>query len=370
MRQLVVTVHSPYDAYLRDDPAEDARRAGLLYVSRSDPGYSRVRCGRGFRYRDPFGQTVPRGERRDRFESLALPPAWRDVWICAKPNGHLQATGVDEAGRVQYRYHAQWRAARDERKFLRMVAFGRLLTRLRRAVRRDLRRPGLHRRRVAAACVRLLDSTHARIGHESYADDGAFGLCTLQPEHLELRAGQGVATLDFPGKSGRRWQLDVQDPSVVRVLEACAQADCRVFCYRDDGGSTRAMTASRVVDYLREASGHDLRPKDFRTWAGTVIAAATIRERLDGGATVRRKKVATRATKAAAAQLRNTPAVCRSAYIFPAVLESFSPAALEESRARIAKSCPELRIDEQLVQLFLERHFDAEPEGLPATRAA
>lgn len=361
---------SPYESFLRDDPVRDARRAGLVHVSRTDPGYVRVRCGAGFSYRDPFGQVVPRGERRDRFAALALPPAWSDVWICAKANGHLQATGVDEAGRTQYRYHQQWRVARDERKFLRMVAFGRLLTRLRRTVRRDLRRPSLHRRRVAAACVRLLDSTHARIGHESYASDGAYGLCTLQPKHLELGPKGGTATLDFPGKSGRRWEVEVRDRSVVRVFEACADEDCRVFCYRDAKGQIRPMTASKVVEYLREASGHALRPKDFRTWAGTVIAAAAIRERMEHAALIRRKKVAVRATKVAAAKLRNTPAVCRSAYIFPAVLESFSPEALDESRSRVAQACPELRVDEQLVQLFLERHFDVDPTAQSASQVA
>ncbi|HEX2021514.1 MAG TPA: DNA topoisomerase IB, partial [Candidatus Thermoplasmatota archaeon] len=292
----------------------------------------RVRAGRGFRYVGADGRPVD-ARTRARIEALAIPPAWRDVWICPSPRGHVQATGRDARGRKQYRYHARWRARRDGEKYVRMAAFGEALPALRARVARDLARPGLPREKTLAAIVRVLDAAHLRVGNDEYARrNGSYGLATLRNGQAEVRGSR--VRFRFPGKGGKEIDVDVADARVARVVRACRRAPGRdLFCYRDESGRVRDVRAADVNAYLREATGRDFTAKDFRTWAGTLHAVAALRE---AGPFDRRRDGARRVAEAmrrVAERLGNTPAVCRKSYVHPAVLASYLDGSLE---ARLA----------------------------------
>jgi DNA topoisomerase IB len=293
------------------DPEAAAREAGLRYADPAEPGIERVRHGRGFTYRDSAGRRVTDETTLERIRALAIPPAWRDVWICASSRGHIQAMGRDARGRRQYRYHASWTKARDETKFERSIAFARALPRLRRRVARDLRRPGMPRDKVLAAVVRLLDRTLLRVGNERYArENSSFGLTTLRNRHARPD-GRGGMRLSFRGKGGKQLEVSLSDRRLVRVIRKCQDLPGqRLFAYRDDDGDERPIESSDVNDYIRAATGDDFTAKDFRTWAATVLAAQELRRTDDVPAAV----------KAVAEQLGNTPAVCRRSYINPVVL--------------------------------------------------
>jgi DNA topoisomerase IB len=293
------------------DPEAAAREAGLRYADPAEPGIERVRHGRGFTYRDSAGRRVTDRTTLERIRALAIPPAWRDVWICASSRGHIQAMGRDARGRRQYRYHESWTKARDETKFERSVAFARALPRLRRRVARDLRRPGMPRDKVLAAVVRLLDRTLLRVGNERYArQNSSFGLTTLRNRHARPD-GRGGMRLSFRGKGGKQLEVSLSDRRLVRVIRRCQDLPGqRLFAYRDDDGDERPVESSDVNDYIRAATGDDFTAKDFRTWAATVLAAQELRRTDDVPAAV----------KAVAEQLGNTPAVCRRSYINPVVL--------------------------------------------------
>src|SRR5438477_1948413 len=255
------------------DPVASARAAGLRYVSDQSPGLRRKRAGKGFTYVDSGGRTLRDAETIDRIKRLAVPPAWTDVWICPDPRGHLQATGRDARGRKQYRYHPRWREARDETKYGRMLDFGRALPRLRERVRRDLGREGMPREKVVAAIVRLLDCGYLRVGNPEYARENAsFGLTTLRDEHARVRGER--LRLRYTGKSGKVQELDIQDPRLARIVKRCQDLPGQeLFRYLDDEGRPRAVASEDVNEYLRETAGEDFTAKDFRTWAGTVLAA-------------------------------------------------------------------------------------------------
>ncbi|HUH55892.1 MAG TPA: DNA topoisomerase IB [Rhodanobacter sp.] len=317
------------------DPAlrREVRAAGLVYVHDDQPGIRRQRCGKGFSYRDADGRCVRDGDHLQRIRALAIPPAYADVWICANPRGHLQATGRDARQRKQYRYHAQWRALRDHGKFDRVLAFGAALATLRRRVRRDLARPGLPREKVLALVVRLLDDTLIRIGNEGYArDNKSYGLTTLRSRHV--RAERGRLRFAFRGKSGQEQEVELSDRRLARIVRRMQQLPGqRLFQYLDDDGQRQPVDSGEVNDYLHEACGEDFSAKDFRTWGGTVNAAGVLaRTPLPdaGGARAIRSTLAA-AIKEVAAILGNTPAVCRASYIHPLILQGWQDGSLQQA---------------------------------------
>ena len=250
-----------------------AVEAGLLYVSCQEPGIRRMRAGKGFYYLTPANRRLTAAGELRRIESLAVPPAYEDVWICVSPRGHLQATGHDARGRKQYRYHPQWRQVRDSAKFDRMVAFGDALPKLRRKLNRDLALPGLPREKVLAAVVALLDTTRARIGNVEYArDNKSFGLTTLRNRHVTF-VRDGRAVLNFRGKGGVQHEIPIDDKRIVRIVQRCQELPGQhLFQYIADDGSRCPVDSGQVNDYLREAMGDDFTAKDFRTWGATLRA--------------------------------------------------------------------------------------------------
>jgi DNA topoisomerase-1 len=301
---------------------------GLVYVNPEMPGLSRVKRGNSFRYRDAKGQWLRDVDEISRIRQLAIPPAYTDVWICPLPNGHLQATGLDARGRKQYRYHAEWRVMKDETKFERLEAFGRALPRIRARVARDLqpasKRMTLDRELVLATLVRLLDTTFLRVGNEEYASsNGSYGLTTLRNKHAEVRGAS--LKLRFRGKSGVLHEARLDDPRVASVVRRCQQLPGQeLFQYHDEDGTPRILSSTDVNDYLREAAGDNFTAKDFRTWHGTVQALELTRlacsdvDPMDASPAMRYN--AKEILSVVAKQLGNTPAVCKKAYVHPAVL--------------------------------------------------
>jgi DNA topoisomerase-1 len=306
------------------NPAEaDVHAAGLTYVSDLDPGIRRRKAGLGFNYRGADGKPVTDAATLDRIRKLAIPPAWTDVWIAPTARGHIQATGRDARGRKQYRYHDKWRQQRDGGKFDRLIAFGRALPKLRARIDRDLAARGLPREKVLAAVLRVMEMTLIRVGNEEYAKTNkSFGLTTLRDRHATI--GSERAVFEFRGKSGKLHRTSFRDRRLARVVKACQDLPGqRLFQYLDDDGERRAVESADVNGYLREAMGEDFSAKDLRTWAGTVAAAralATLPECADEGGA---KHNINACVKAVAGVLGNTPAVCRSAYIHPAVLDAY-----------------------------------------------
>lgn len=333
-------------------PQADAAAEGLVYVHDDEPGLRRHRRGKGFSYTDARGRRITRASELERIRRLAIPPAYADVWICANPRGHLQATGRDARGRKQYRYHSRWRQVRDAGKFIHIRAFGKALPRLRDQVQRDLALPGWPRQKVLALVVRLLDQTLIRIGNEAYANDnGHYGLTTLRSRHVRIHAGR--LRLSFQAKSGKPMEVTLSDPRLVRLLRRAQQLPGqRLFQYRDDDGTYHAVDSGMVNDYLREASGGDFTAKDFRTWAGTVRAIGLLAV-LPVEATPHARKAAVRQVVCAVAKkLGNTPAVCRASYIHPRVFEGWEDGRLQ--RIVSDKVLAQPRKLEQAVLRFLK----------------
>jgi DNA topoisomerase-1 len=254
------------------DPEATAEEAGLRYVNDAMPGIRRRRAGRGFTYAGTDGRRLTDRRVLARIRALAIPPAWTDVWICPIARGHLQATGRDARGRKQYRYHARWREVRDEAKYGRMVAFGQALPRIRRRVEADLALPGLPRERVLAAVVRLLEKTAVRVGNEEYArENRSFGLTTLRNRHAEV--GTSRIRFRFRGKGGKETEVELNDRRLARIVARCQELPGQaLFTYLDEDGEPRTVDSADVNEYLREISGEEFTAKDFRTWAGTVLA--------------------------------------------------------------------------------------------------
>lgn len=307
-----------------DPPATAAaRRAGLRYVSDTEPGIRRRRAGKSFVYRDAGGRPITNERGLRRIRSLAIPPAYADVWICADPNGHIQATGRDARGRKQYKYHPEWRATRDESKFARLADFAHVLPAIRRRVRRDLRQKGLGREKVLASVLRLLETTLIRIGNEEYArENKSFGLTTLRNRHVEVK-GHNLA-FEFIGKGGKPWKIELSDPRLARVVKSCQELPGQeLFQYLDETGARRKVSSDDVNAYIREAaSGQEFSAKDFRTWAGTVLAGEALKRHAEH-APARAKRCVKSVIEAVAARLGNTVAICRKCYIHPAVFEAF-----------------------------------------------
>ena len=334
---------------------------GLVYVSDREPGIRRVRRGERFAYLGPNERTLRDAAELKRIASLAIPPAYERVWICAKDRGHLQATGFDVRGRKQYRYHPDWRAARDGAKFERMIEFGEALPRLRRRLKRDLALPGLSRDKVLATVVTLLDATRIRIGNVEYARENAsFGLTTLKNRHVSF-VRDGRARFTFKGKGGLEHDVTVDDKRLSRIVRNCQHLPGQqLFQYLDsDDGARHPITSDLVNAYLQDAMGEDFTAKDFRTWSATLSAiglmiATPLPEAIGGRTSEKAFKTAiVAAIKAVATELRNTPTVCRKSYINPVVFTAWRSGALHQAIEGDLKGAP--RKTEQFALSFLRQ---------------
>jgi len=305
------------------DPVESARVAGLRYVSDQSPGIRRKRVGKAFSYLASDGHTIRDAETIRRIKRLAIPPAWTDVWICPDPRGHLQATGRDARGRKQYRYHPRWREVRDAVKYDRMLAFAEALPKIRERTDRDLEHHGLPREKVLATVVRLLEETRIRIGNDEYRkENGSYGLTTLRNRHVSVIGAE--VRFSFRGKSGKHHTIELHDRRMARIMKRFLEIPGQeLFQYLDDDGDAKDITSADVNEYLREITGEDFTAKDFRTWAGTILAARFLRETAGATNSRRAKKELVRAVARVADELGNTPAVARKGYIHPAVIAAY-----------------------------------------------
>ena len=351
------------------DAAASAVRAGLSYVCDDRPGITRRRFGKAFGYRWPDGRRVDDAAHLERIRKLAIPPAWTEVWISPDPQGHLQATGRDARGRKQHRYHPDWITVRDELKFNRMIAFGQALPEIRKRVDADLRGRPRARRTVLAAIVRLLETTLVRVGNAEYAQQNdSYGLTTLREEHVALEGSE--LRFEFRGKSGKTHSVRLRDRRVARVIRAMQDLPGQeLFQYIDEDGAWRDVDSADVNDYLREIAGESFTAKDFRTWAGTLLACWALQEfeSVDSEAAV--KKNITRAIKSVAQRLGNTPAVCRKSYIHPDVIGAYVDGSLLDTlRERVAEQLREelagLQPEEAAVLAFLQGRLKSEAAGL------
>lgn len=319
------------------DPREAAHDARLRYVSDASPGIHRQKKGKSFAYVRANGAPVKDAATLERMRSLAIPPAWTDVWICPHPRGHLQATGRDARGRKQYRYHPDWRAVRDRTKYDKLASFGALLPIIRRRVEHDLRQSGMPRTKVLATIVRILDLTHMRIGNEEYArENHSYGLTTLRDTHARV-SGLDVR-FAFRGKSGRRQNLHVRDPRIARIVRRCAELPGQeLFAYEDENGDVIDVGSEDVNDYLREITGEPITAKDFRTWGGTVHAAACLLALGECDTEAEAAHCMVSAVKQVAEVLGNRPATCKKYYIDPRVFTAYRRRRLCETLTRALK---------------------------------
>jgi DNA topoisomerase-1 len=343
------------------DPAMSAKIAGLHYSTDTRPGIARRRRGKTFSYAHADGRPVKDRETLDRIRSLVIPPAWRDVWISPDPRGHLQVTGIDARGRKQYRYHPRWREVRDETKYGRMVEFGRALPKIRRRTEADLRRPGLPREKVLAAVVRLLEKTFIRVGNDEYARaNHSFGLTTMCDGHVKVN-GSKVKFI-FRGKSGVEHDLELDDRRLARIVKQCRDLPGQeLFQYRDHDGNVVDIGSADVNAYLQEITGRDFTSKDFRTWAGTVLAATLLREYEVVDSQARAKKNIVRAVEEVAKKLGNTKAVCRKCYIHPAIFDAYLDGTMKkvvaQRAARAAQGIGKVTAAEAAVLGLLQRRL-------------
>jgi DNA topoisomerase I len=352
------------------DSARAARAAGLTYSRDDKAGMRRVKAGRAFRYLDARGRPV-NPKHLKRIRSLVIPPAWSDVWICPDPRGHLQATGRDARGRKQYRYHPQWRQVRDGTKFARLTTFGRVLPAIRRRTDADLRRPGLPRAKVLAAVVKLLERTFIRVGNAEYArDNRSFGLTTMRDGHVRI-SGSRVRFI-FRGKSGVEHELELDDRRLARVVRQCRDLPGQeLFQYRDERGAVVDVGSADVNAYLKEVTGEDFTSKDFRTWAGTVLAATLLRaceaadsrlrpRALARQAPARAKKNVVSVIDQVAKQLGNTRAVARKSYVHPAVIDAYLDGSMKKTAGRTARAVGRMTASEAVVLGLLRRRLAKE----------
>jgi DNA topoisomerase-1 len=347
------------------DPLDSARLAQLRYVADDRPGIRRKKRGLGFAYVDPRGKTLRDKLALFRIRRLAIPPAWTDVWISPYENGHLQATGRDARGRKQYRYHARWREVRDETKFTKMVHFAHNLPDIRRKVERDLKRSGLSRQKVLATVVRLLEATLIRVGNDEYArDNNSYGLTTMHDKHVSVNGSQ--VHFKFRGKSGKWHTVKLADRRLARIVGHCQDLPGQeLFQYLDDDGKQRDVTSQDVNEYLRQLAGDEFTAKDFRTWAGSVLAAMALQEFEKFDNKAQRKRNIVRAIERVAERLGNTPSVCKKCYVHPAILESYLDGSMldtlkQRAQKEIVESLEELRPEEAAVLGLLQQRLSQE----------
>ena len=305
------------------DPRRAAASAGLSYVSDDSPGIRRRRSGKGFYYIDRSGTRISDPAIIERIQQLAIPPAYRDVWICRSANGHIQATGRDAKGRKQYRYHRRFRELRESGKYEHVIAFARMLPGIRKTVAQHLALNGMPRDKVLATVVHLLEATLIRIGNDGYArENESFGLTTLRNRHVAVEGSD--IRFKFKGKSGKEWNLKIHDKRVAKIVRACQELPGQdLFQYIDDDGARRHITSQDVNAYLKTITGQDVTAKDFRTWTGTVLAALALAEfeTFDSDAGAKRNIRA--AIEAVSARLGNTPTICRKCYVHPEIVSSY-----------------------------------------------
>jgi DNA topoisomerase-1 len=336
-------------------PAGDAEKAGLEYVTDEEPGIRRQRQGAGFVYLDSNGRRVRDPYAMARIRSLAIPPAWTDVWICASESGHLQATGRDAKGRKQYRYHVDFIAIRDSAKYERLVEFARSLPVLRATIAKQMALPGLPREKVLAAIVYLLDSMLIRIGNDSYArENDSYGVTTLRDSHVKIDGGE--LRFQFKGKSGKTWRLTMRDRRIARIVRSCQELPGQhLFQYLDDTGDVLRITSTDVNNHLRTLTGRDVTAKDFRTWAGTVLTANLLDQIGKPDSATAAKRQIRAALQEVSARLGNTVAICRKCYVHPSVLEAYTDGDLR--LRRIAAEDAALRPEEAATLRFLQRQL-------------
>ncbi|WP_245451045.1 DNA topoisomerase IB [Borborobacter arsenicus] len=343
----------------RSAPVGARTKHSLTYGSDTEPGILRRRAGRGFYYADAKGIRVGDQVILDRIKKLAIPPAWENVWISSDPKGHLQATGRDQRGRKQYRYHPEWTAHRDGLKYTSLIDFAHALPRLRQRIDADLRRRGLCSERVLASIVWLLDNAMIRIGSESYArDNGSFGLTTLRDRHVDVSGS--TLRFAFRGKSGKEWKLRISDRRIANIVKSVQELPGQqLFQYSDDEGQRRTIASQDVNDYIRSASNADFSSRHFRTWGGTVTAARLFAETARPDTKSGMARAANSVIDQVAARLRNTRAVCRQCYIHPLILSAWNQGRLAEElasvRSRMRKRPQWLDLDEAVVLRWLEQ---------------
>lgn len=343
-----------------DEAAESAARAGLRYVTDALPGITRRRCGGGFAYRMPDG-TRPSDRRIDAIRALAIPPAWTDVWICPDPRGHLQATGRDDRGRKQYRYHPRWRQVRDESKFERLAEFASALPDLRARVDEDLGRPGLPLEKVVALSIGLLDRTLVRVGNDAYRrDNGTYGLTTLRSKHVDISGSQ--VEFNFVGKGGHEFCVTVEDPRVAKAVRRCHELGGKeLFTYRGDDGRPVRIDSADCNGYLADVVGEGVTVKYFRTWGATVTvleelaAHALSTAATPDGAEAAADRALLAAIDEAAARLGNTRTVCRNSYLHPAVPRAHLEGVVLEAW-RASRSTPRMTRAERATLRVLQEH--------------
>lgn len=339
--------------------AEAAREAGLHWVTDAKPGIRRLKAGKGFKYKGPDGKAIKDKATLDRIRALAIPPAYHDVWICPSANGHLQATGIDDRGRKQPRYHPRWREARDENKYGHLLEFGAALPKIRRATRKHLRLQGVPREKILATIVQLLEKTLIRVGNEEYArTNKSRGLTTLLSRDVTVKAAD--VTFCFPGKSRIRHCIDLHDGKLAKVLKKLTDLPGQeLFQYIDKKGATHSINSTDVNAYLKEISGAEFTAKDFRTWTGTLAATLELKKFDDFKSETEAKKNVVAAIDEVAKQLGNTRAVCRKSYIHPAVIERYLEGTLAKSLTGSAVSACKVsgvRADEAALMRLLRAH--------------
>jgi DNA topoisomerase-1 len=305
------------------DPKDAAESIGLKYVSDEQSGIHRKKAGKGFSYLNPNGTTIADKQILQRIRSVVIPPAWTDVWICRFPDGHIQATGRDAKGRKQYRYHSSFREIRESTKYEHMMAFAQALPAIRAKVREDMALRGLPRAKVLATVVHLLEVTLIRVGNDDYArQNDSYGLTTLRNRHVAIDGTQ--LRFQFKGKSGKKWSVAIRDRRVAKVIKACQELPGQeLLQYIDEAGACQDVTSADVNAYLQEITGKDITAKDFRTWAGTVLAALALRELEGFDSDAKAKKNIRTAIEQVASRLGNTPTICRKCYVHPELISSY-----------------------------------------------
>lgn len=339
------------------DPIESAEAVGLHYVTDEMPGIQRKRSGKSFIYFAPNGDRIKDEKTIQRINALAIPPAYKDVWICPLDNGHLQATGRDAKGRKQYRYHPLWRSIRDQTKFSRMIAFSQALPEIRRRLEQDLALPGLPKQKVLATVLKLMELTRIRVGNEEYAKTNhSYGLTTLHDDHVHVKGTK--VQFQFRGKSGVDHEIEVSDKQLAKIIKRCQDLPGQeLFQYLDENRQPQDIKSSDVNDYLREITGQDFTAKDFRTWAGTVLAASHLAEIGKFTSQTAAKKNITQAIKTVSSYLGNRPATCKKYYVHPSVLEAYLDESLhdlvEKHRAIVIEDNHALQAEELIVVALL-----------------
>jgi DNA topoisomerase-1 len=364
----------PFSAAL----AEEARAAGLRYSSDAKPGLRRQRRGKSFVYLRADGGRIHDPAVLARIKRLVIPPAWTEVWISPHADGHIQATGRDARGRKQYRYHPDWRQQRDQNKFARMIAFARALPRIRRRVKRDLARRGMPRDKALATVVRLLEATLIRVGNDEYArENNSYGLTTMRNHHARV-AGARIR-FTFRGKSARRHEITLRDPQLARIVRHCQDMPGQeLFGYEDEAGQAHDIGSQDVNEYLRAISGAEFTAKDFRTWAGTVLAAMALSEFEAVDTQAHAKKNIKAAIERVSSRLGNTPTICRKCYVHPEVFSSYLDGNLladikQEVEEELKQDIADLRPEEAALLALLHKRLGKElkkPEVKESRRKA